>query len=103
MSSLNCGGRKNRSIRDNLFIVYAVINDALGFMKVDLDIQFYDLKQAFDSMWFDETMNDLWETMKPRDDKFALIAERSENVISLSRLHVSKNQNKKCCRTVVGT
>ena len=29
MSSSNCGERKKRSIRDNLFIVYAIINDAL--------------------------------------------------------------------------
>ena len=52
MSECNVGGRKNRSIRDNLFILYAVINDALGYQKVEIDIQFYDLKQAFDSMWF---------------------------------------------------
>ena len=75
MTSSNCGGRKKRSIRDNLFIVYAVINDALCFLKVDLDIQFFDLEQCFDSMWLEETMNDLWETMEKRNDQFALIAE----------------------------
>ena len=63
------------SNRDNLFILYAIINDALGFLKVDIDIQVYDLKQAFDSMWFEETRNDLWDTMEQKDDKFALIAE----------------------------
>ena len=26
-------------------------------------------------MWFEETMNDLWDTMEKKDDKFALIAE----------------------------
>ena len=52
------------SNRDNLFILYAIINDALGFLKVDIDIQVYDLKQAFDSMWFEETRNDLWDTME---------------------------------------
>ena len=78
MSSSNCGGRKNRSIRDNLFVLYAIINDALGFMKTDIDIQFYDLEQCFDSMWFEETMNDLWETMETKDDKFALIAEMNK-------------------------
>ena len=69
------GGRKKRSIRDNLFIIYAIINDALNFLKIEIDIHCYDLKQCFDSMWFDETMNDLWETMEPKNDKFALIAE----------------------------
>ena len=33
MTSSNCGGRKKRSIRDNLFILYAIINDALGSSK----------------------------------------------------------------------
>ena len=64
MSECNVGGRKNRSIRDNLFVLYAVINDALGYQKVEIDIQFYDLRQAFDSLWFDETMNDMWEREK---------------------------------------
>ena len=35
MSECNVGGRKNRSIRDNLFVLYAVINDALGYQKVE--------------------------------------------------------------------
>ena len=61
MSECNVGGRRKRSIRDNLFIIYAVINDALGYQKVDIDIQFYDLSRCFDSQWFEETMNDLWK------------------------------------------
>ena len=80
MSDCNVGGRKNRIIRDNLFVINAVINDALSYQKVDIDIQFYDLSQAFDSMWFEETMNDMWETMEVRDDKFALISEMNAQV-----------------------
>ena len=80
MSDSNVGGRKNRSIRDNLFIIYAVINDALAYQKIDIDLQFYDLSQCFDSMWFEETMNDLWESMDVRDDKFALISEMNKEV-----------------------
>ena len=43
-------------------------------------IQFYDLRQAFDSMWFEETMNDMWEGMEVKDEKFALISEMNSNV-----------------------
>ena len=75
MSDCNVGGRKNRSIRDNLFIINAVINDALLYQQVEIDIQFYDLSQCFDSQWYEETMNDLWESMTIRDDKFSLISE----------------------------
>ena len=80
MSDCNVGGRRNRSIRDNLFVIYAVIDDALEFQKIDIDIQFYDLSQCFDSMWFEETMNDMWESMETRDDKFALISEMNSQV-----------------------
>ena len=80
MSDCNVGGRRNRSIRDNLFVIYAVINDALEFQKIDIDIQFYDLSQCFDSMWFEETMNDMLESMETRDDKFALISEMNSQV-----------------------
>ena len=77
MSYSNCGGRKKRSIRNNVFIVYAKHNDALMFLKVDIDIQFYDLKQVFDSMMFEEKMNDLCDTLEQRDDKLALIEEKN--------------------------
>ena len=80
MSDCNVGGRKHRSIRDNLFVIYTVINDALSYQKVDIDIQFYDLRQAFNSMWFEETMNDMWEGMEVKDEKFALISEMNSNV-----------------------
>ena len=80
MSECNVGGRKNRSIRDNLFVLYAVINDALGYQKVEIDIQFYDLRQAFDSMWFEKTMNDKWESMDVKDEKSALISEMNQLV-----------------------
>ena len=80
MSDCNVGGRRNRSIRDNLFVIHAVINDAIGYQKVDIDIQFYDLSQCFDSMWHEETMNDLWDSMDIRDDKFSLISEMNKEV-----------------------
>jgi hypothetical protein len=80
MSDSNVGGRSNRSIRDNLFVLSAVINDALGYQQIEIDIQFYDLAQAFDSMWYQETMNDMWDSMVTRDDKFALISEMNREV-----------------------
>ena len=41
MSDSNVGGRKRRNIRDNLFVIYATINDAVRNKK-SIDIQFYD-------------------------------------------------------------
>ena len=93
MTSSNCGGRKNRSIRDNLFVLYAIINDALGFLKVNIDIQFFDLRQCFDSQWWEETMNNVWETMEPRDDKFALIAEMNKECNIFVKTPVGDTEN----------
>ena len=72
MSDSNDGGRRNRNIRDNLFVIYAAINDAIKNKK-DIDIQFYDLAKYFDAMWAEETMNDLYD-VGARDEKFALIS-----------------------------
>ena len=77
-------------IRDNLFVIYAVINDTLGYQKVEVDIQFYDLSQAFDSMWYEETMNDMWEeSLEVKDDKFSLI--RTERWICSSKVYSGQN------------
>ena len=51
MSDSNVGGRKSRNIRDNLFIVYGVINFALK-EKLEVDINLYDIAKCFDSMWY---------------------------------------------------
>ena len=72
MSDSNVGGRRNRNIRDNLFVIYAAINDAIKNKK-DIDIQFYDLAKCFDAMWAEETMNDIYD-VGVRDEKFALIS-----------------------------
>ena len=73
MSDSNVGGRKNRSIRDNLFIVNGIINDAVT-NNSEVDLTLYDIAKCFDSQWYEETMNDLWD-VGVNDDKFALISE----------------------------
>ena len=77
MSDSNVGGRRNRNIRDNLFIVYGVINYVIE-EGLDVDMTLYDLAKCFDSMWYRETMNDLWDA-GVQDNKFALISKMNEN------------------------
>ena len=45
----NAGGRRMRNIRDNLFVLYAIINETIRNKK-SIDIQFYDLSKCFDAM-----------------------------------------------------
>ena len=76
MCDSNVGGRRDRNIRDNLFIVYGIINYCLK-EDLEVDLNLYDLAKCFDSMWFQETMNDLWDS-GIQDDKFSLIAKMNE-------------------------
>ena len=77
MSDSNVGGRRDRNIRDNLYIVYGIINFALR-ENIEMEVNLYDLEKCFDSMWYEETMNDLWDA-GVQDDKFALVAKMNQN------------------------
>ena len=76
MSDTNVGASKERNIRDNLFVIYSVMGDALD-TGVQLEIAYYDLAKCFDSMWWQGTSNDMWDK-NVTDDKFALICALNE-------------------------
>ena len=76
MSDSNVGGRKRRNIRENLFIINGVINYGIK-EKINIDITLYDIMKCFDAMWYQETMNDMWD-VGVQDDKFALMAKMNE-------------------------
>ena len=76
MSDSNVGARRDRNIRDNLFIVYGIINFAVK-EKLEVELNLYDLEKCFDSMWYKETINDLWDS-GVQDEKFAVIAKMNE-------------------------
>ena len=86
MSDSNVGGRKGRNIRNHLFIVYGVINSVTNNESPPIDIQLYDMKQCFDAMWLEESMNDLCDTIpeKDWDDKLAMIYQsNSKNLVAV--------------------
>ena len=78
MTDSNSGARKSRNIRDNLFIAYGIINFSIT-NNISLDIVLFDVEFCFDSMWYEETMNDLWNC-EVKDDKFAILAKMNEIV-----------------------
>ena len=79
MSDSNTGGRVNRNISDNLFVVYAIRNEAIK-KKICVDLHLMDLSKCFDIMWSNETMNDIYD-LGVRDDKFVLISKMNEECI----------------------
>ena len=78
MSSSNIGGRKNRNIRDHLFVINAILQDIKQNKKECIDIGIYDVMKCFDKMWASETANDLYE-VGVNDDTFVLIANSNQS------------------------
>ena len=77
MSCSNIGARKGRNIRDHLFVLNGVLNEALQNKDKNIDIQIMDIEKCFDKMNYKETANDLW-TAGVQDDKFLLMTKSNE-------------------------
>ena len=73
ISDSQVGGRKGKSVRNHIWIVNGIICDVLsGKKKIPIDLQIFDYRQCFDSLWVEDCMNDLYMGGL-RDDKFALL------------------------------
>ena len=51
LTDSNVGARKSRNIRDNIFVVNAVMNNVVKNNLKDTDITIYDAEQCFDNLW----------------------------------------------------
>ena len=75
LSDANVGSRKNMNIRNNTFIINAVINEAnTNKSKSSLDILIFDYRECFDSLNVNTTLNDLYN-VGITSDHLNLIAE----------------------------
>ena len=81
MSDSIIGARTKKNVRNHLFIVYGVINSVLRDGRGCVDIQIYDLVQAFDALWLQDCMIDLYDCLPEcqRDRKLALIYQTNVN------------------------
>ena len=79
MTDSNIGCRKKRNIRDNVFVINAIINSAVNKECELIHLQVYDLAQCFDSLWIQEAMNDLYETGL-NNDKFEVIYKENSEI-----------------------
>ena len=75
MSNSNIGALKNKNVRNHLFVVHGIINSVVKGEAKCIDIQIYDIKQAFDSLWLQDCMNDLYDSLpvSGRNDKLSLL------------------------------
>ena len=77
MSCSNIGARKGRNIRDHLFVINGILNEALQDRNKNIDVQIVDIEKCFDKMSYKETANDIYEA-GVKDDKFILMAKSNE-------------------------
>ena len=62
-------------MKNHLFLIYGIINYVLFEDNSCIDIQIYDLVKAFDRLWLEDCMNDLFDSppSEQQDDKLALV------------------------------
>ena len=77
MSCSNIGARKGRNVRDHLFVINGILNEAVQKKDKNIDIQIVDIQKCFDKMSYKETANDLYNA-GVQDDKFLLMAKSNE-------------------------
>ena len=80
MSDSQVGSRKGKNIRNHVWIINGIINDVLSKKnKESLDLQIFDYKQCFDSLWLEESLNDIYDGGL-QDDKFQLLYNTNQIV-----------------------
>ena len=80
MSDSNIGARRKRNIKDHLLVIYGVINSVLRGGENCIDIQIYDLEKAFDALWLQDCLNDIYDTLPEhkRNDQISLLYESNK-------------------------
>ena len=81
MSDSNIGSRKDRNIKNHLFMIYGIINSVVKGKEECVDIQIYDIEKAFDALWLADCFNDMYDSLPSNqlDDKISLLYESNKN------------------------
>ena len=61
LTDCNIGGRKKRNIRDNIFVINAIMNSIRKGNENAVDFQIYDIEKCFDNLWLHEVSNCLYQ------------------------------------------
>ena len=68
LTDCNVGSRRQRNIRDNLFVMNAIMNASREGTDNACDIMVYAVEKCFDSLWLSECINDLFEAGVTNDN-----------------------------------
>ena len=79
MTDSQIGARKNKIVRNHLFVLNSIISDVLSSKKKhSIDLNIMDFKQMFDSEELEICMNSLYEA-NIKNDLFALIYQANKS------------------------
>ena len=83
LTDSNVGARKNRNIRDNIFVVNAINNSVVYGKEDPVDIQVFDVEKCFDALWVEECINDIFEAGLDNDKLVLLFLENQNANIAI--------------------
>ena len=75
LTDSNVGGRRRRNIRNNIFVLNAVINSIKAGREEACDITVYDIEKCFDALWAQECITTLYE-YRLNNDKLVLFLKK---------------------------
>ena len=78
LTDCNVGSRKKRNVRDNLFVLNAILTSTKLKNMEAHDICIYDINKCFDTMWVFKSLNDIYELCF-KDNKLPLIFQKNSN------------------------
>ena len=78
LTDSNVGGRKGRNIRDNIFVLNAIINSIKKGNEDACDITVNYVEKCFEALWVQECLNTLYENGL-NNDKLVLLHEESRS------------------------
>ena len=87
----NVGARKQRSVRDNIFVISAITNSVLNGNSQPIQVQVMDAEKCFDKLWLQSCINSIYEAGMDNDklnllyidNKNAQIAVKVNNKLSM--------------------
>ena len=101
MSDCQVGARKGRSVRNHIWNLNGIICDVLSRKhNIPVDVQIFDYKQCFDSLWFEECLHDMYNGGLT-DDKFALLYNVNSHVKVAVKTPVGKTERGSITNSVI--
>ena len=79
----NVGARKQRNIRDNIFVLGAVTNSVINGNEEAIQVQVQDAVKCFDKLWLEETSNALYEAGLKSDMLNLLYLENQTSKVAI--------------------